>query len=261
MRKLIVNADDLGLTPGVNAGIARGLTAGIVSDTTLMVNTDHTAAAVLLLKEHGIRAAGLHLNLTYGAPVLPAAGVPSLVDASGRFRRPAEAAAAALRPDEAARELAAQVEKFQTLGLELTHLDSHHHVHAHPVLIDIAIDLARRLAVPMRQTSPDNRRRITAAGLACPDSFTTAFYGPGVSRENLTAILAGHTDGILEIMCHPAVADDLLPRISSYSSERQRELAILTDPAVKALLAEAGIELVSYTALKQAGGKEAGGAK
>lgn len=261
MRKLIINADDFGLTPGVNEGILRGLTAGIVSDTTLMVNTDHTAAAVALLKQSGRKAAGLHLNLTCGAPILPAADVPSLVDAAGRFRRPAVAAAVALKPVDAARELAAQVEKFLATGLEPTHLDSHHHIHAYPALQDIVIDLARRLAVPLRQTGPAHRKRITAAGVACPDHFTTAFYGAGVSRENLAAIIAGHQDGVLEVMCHPAVADDLLPRISSYSGDRPRELALLTDPAMKALLAEAGIELVSYAALIQAGNHTAGGNK
>lgn len=250
MKKLIVNADDLGLAPGVNQGIVHALTAGIVSDTTLMVNTDHTAAAVVLLRESGITAAGLHLNLTYGAPLLTATRVPSLVDANGHFRRPAEASAAALVPAEAARELAAQVEKFLATGLELTHLDSHHHIHAQPALIDIVIDLARRLAVPLRQTGPSIRRRIAGAGVACPDSFTTAFYGPGVSRENLTAIIAGHEGGVLEIMCHPAAADDTVAKISSYSGQRRRELAILTDPAMREFLEEQGIELINYTALK-----------
>lgn len=252
MRKLIINADDLGLTPGCNAGIVRGLNAGVVSDTTLMVNTDHTAAAVALLKENGIKAAGLHLNLTYGCPLLPAVSVPSIVDDSGRFRRPAEAAANAVNPAEAARELAAQAEKFLATGLSLSHLDSHHHIHGYPVLIDIVIDLARRLGVPLRQTGPAVRQRITAAGLACPDAFSTAFYGAGANRENFKAIVVSHRNGILEIMCHPAADDGLLAKVSSYSGERQRELAILTDPAIKDFLREQGIELVGFAALKAA---------
>jgi predicted glycoside hydrolase/deacetylase ChbG (UPF0249 family) len=251
MRKLIINADDLGLTPGCNRGIVRAMTAGLVSDTTLMVNTAFTDEAVALLKAHGL-AAGLHLNLTYGRPLLPAGETPSLVDARGNFHRPVNRVVAVCEPREAERELAAQVERFLATGLTLTHLDSHHHAHSYPEILDVAIGLARKLKVPLRQTGSAVRARIVAFGVPTPDAFSDAFYGPGATRENLQAVLRAHGGGVLEIMCHPAEADDLLARTSSYSAERQRELAILTDPAMKDFLAAEDIELVGFSALKQA---------
>lgn len=251
MRRLIINADDLGLTPGCNRGIVRAMTAGLVSDTTLMVNTAHTADAVALLKAHGL-AAGLHLNLTYGRPLLAGADVASLVEPDGGFHRPVNRVVAVCEPREAERELTAQVEKFLATGLTLTHFDSHHHAHSYPEILDVAIGLARQLGVPLRQTGPAVRSRIVAFGIPTPDAFSDTFYGPGATADNLRAIIRAHRGGVLEIMCHPAEADDLLARTSSYSGERLRELAILTDPAMKDFLAAEGVELVGFAALKEA---------
>lgn len=249
MRRLIINADDLGLTPGCNAGIIQALTAGIVSDTTIMINTDHAADAVARLRANGL-AAGLHLNLTYGHPLLPGKDAASLVDKKGAFHRPVNRVVAVCEPREAERELTAQIEKFLATGLTLTHLDSHHHAHSYPELLDVAIGLARRLGVPLRQTGPAVKARIVAFGVPTTDAFSDAFYGPGATLSNLQAILRGHSDGVLEIMCHPADADDMLAEVSSYSAERQRELAILTSPEMKEFIAAEGIELVSFAALK-----------
>ncbi len=249
MRKLIINADDLGLTPGCNEGIVRAMTAGLVTDTTLIINTAHAADAVVRLKAAGL-AAGLHLNLTYGRPLLLGRDVPSLVDAAGGFHRPVNRVVAVCEPQEAERELTAQVDRFLSTGLTLTHLDSHHHAHSYPELLDVAIGLARRLGVPLRQTGPAVRARIVAFGIPTPDAFSDAFYGPGATADNLRTIIAGHGDGVLEIMCHPATDDDLLPQTSSYSAERQRELAILTDPAMKDFVVAQGIELVGFAALQ-----------
>lgn len=250
MLKLIINADDLGLSPGCNQGIIRAMTEGVVSDTTLLVNTDHTADAVARLKAAGL-GAGLHLNLTHGRPLLPAREVPSLVDAAGLFHRPVNRVVAVLEPHEAELELTAQVEKFLAAGLALTHLDSHHHAHSYPELLEVVISLARRLDVPLRQTGPAVRTRIAAAGIPCPDAFSDAFYGPGVTADSLRAIISGHGQGVLEIMSHPADPDDVLPVISTYHAERGRELAILTDPAVREYIIGRGIELVSFAALKR----------
>jgi predicted glycoside hydrolase/deacetylase ChbG (UPF0249 family) len=251
MRKLIVNADDLGLTPGCNQGIIRAMTEGIVTDTTLLINTDYTADAVARLKASGL-AAGLHLNLTYGRPLLPGGDASSLVDANGAFHRPVNRIVAVCEPREAERELSAQIEKFLSTGLTLTHLDSHHHAHSYPEILDVAIGLARKLKVPLRQTGSAVRARIVAFGVPTPDAFSDAFYGPGATAENLRAIIGGHGDGVLEIMCHPAAADDLLAEVSSYSAERRRELAILTSPEIKEYIAAQGIELVSFAALHAA---------
>lgn len=249
MRQLIINADDLGLTPGCNAGILRALTEGIVSDTSLMINTEFTKDAVSGLKARGICRVGLHLNLTYGTPLLPAAEVPSLVDGEGRFKRKIAVAAPGMRQTEVERELSAQVEKFLATGLGLTHLDSHHHAHSYPEVREVVIALARKLEVPLRQTSEELRKRIVAANVATTDFFSVNFYGQGVNLANLQAIIAKHRQGTLEIMCHPAIPEELIYRISSYNSWRERELALLTSREMVDFLKENGVRLIGFDAL------------
>ncbi|MBP2652069.1 MAG: YdjC family protein [Firmicutes bacterium] len=249
MLKLIINADDLGLTPGCNAGIVQAMTQGLISDTTLMINMEHAPAAVELLKTNGINKVGLHLNLTCGRPVLAVSEVPTLVDGEGRFRRKVVQAVQFMSAKEVEQELNAQVEKFLATGLTLTHLDSHHHAHSYPVVLDIAIKLAQRLNVPMRQTSPVVRDKITAAGVLSPEWFTTDFYEQGVNSTNLQNIIAAHDGGVLEIMSHPAQEDPMLFSVSSYNSWRFKELEILTSSQMRAFLQEQGIELISFLEL------------
>lgn len=250
MLQLIINADDLGLTPGCNAGILHALTEGIVSDTTLMVNTQFTQEAVAGLKERGINRVGLHLNLTYGTPLLPAGELPSLVDAQGCFKRKIALSAPVMRMAEAERELYAQVEKFQATGLGLTHLDSHHHAHSYPGIKEIAIALAKKLGVPLRQTGEELKREILGAGLATTDFFSVDFYEQGISLENLQTIIGNHREGTLEIMCHPGMLEELIHQISSYNSWRVKELAVLTSRKMRDFIKEKGVRLVNFDALR-----------
>ena len=246
MVQLIINADDLGLTPGCNAGIVKAMTERIVSDTTLMTNTAYTEDAVARLKSHGITKAGLHLNLTFGKPLCPVSEVPSLVDEKGFFRRPVEQAVLSINAREAERELTSQVEKFLATGLNMTHLDGHHHVHGYPEILDIVIDLARQLQVPVRQSGETVRCRLTEAGVVTTDSISLHFYGPGATMENLRTIISNHHQGTLEIMCHPAEHDPLLYEISSYNVWRERELAVLTSPEMIRFIKEQGIALTGF---------------
>jgi predicted glycoside hydrolase/deacetylase ChbG (UPF0249 family) len=250
MLRLIINAYDLGLTPGCNAGIVQALTTGIVSDTTIMINTDHAQAAVALLKESGISQAGLHLNLTFGVPVSPLEEVPSLVDDNGRFHRKIAQSVKLLNPQEVELELRAQIAKFLSTGLRLTHLDSHHHAHSYPELLDIVVSLARQLNTPLRQTSAAVKQKIISAGVTTADNFSLGFYEQGATRENLQQIILSHGDGVLEIMCHPAQGEKLIYEISNYNSCREKELAILTTPEMKDFLRTNAVELISFADLR-----------
>lgn len=249
MLKLIVNADDFGLTPGCNKGILRGLTEGIVSDTTILINAGFAAEGIEMLKASGISHAGLHLNLTFGEPVLPAGEVSSLVDPNGRFHRRAAALLPVADHAEAELELRAQISKFLASGLTLNHLDSHHHIHGYPELLDMVVRLAKELHVPLRQTSPNVRRFITDAGVKATNHFSMQFYGPTVSEELLKEIVASCGDGVLEIMCHPADPDPVLAELSTYSECRGKELAVLTSCSIKAFLHEQDIQLISFAEL------------
>ncbi|HSL81977.1 MAG TPA: ChbG/HpnK family deacetylase, partial [Thermoanaerobaculia bacterium] len=92
---LIVNADDLGRTPGVNAGIFAAHEGGVVSSATLMVASPAAEEAAAALPRHPGLGVGLHVTLTGSVPVLPPARVPSLVDAAGRLPRWPEGVAGA----------------------------------------------------------------------------------------------------------------------------------------------------------------------
>ena len=249
MLKLIVNADDLGLTPGCTDGIIKGLTKGIVTDTSLMVNTPFTDEAVSKLKENGIERVGLHLNVSWGRPLLPAGEVPSLVDENGFFRRKVAQAAYGMRLDEVRRELAVQAERFMATGLGLTHLDSHHHAHSFSPITEAALELAKQFGVPLRQTNDGLRETIRRQGLVTTDAIELDFYEQGVNLEHLKQILIEHPEGTLEIMCHPAETDELLYDISSYNSWRDKELAILTSREMRSFIEEQGIQLISFDGL------------
>jgi hypothetical protein len=250
MLELIINADDLGLTPGCNDGIVSAITKGIVTETTLMINTSYTQDAVTKLKQQDINRIGLHLNLTFGEPIVPAAQVPSLVDAHGRFNRKIAKAVTVMNPVEIKRELSAQVEKFLATGLGLTHLDSHHHAHTYPEIIEIAINLAQQLGVPLRQGNEAVRQKIRAAGVATTDSISLDFYEQGANLQNLKEIIQSHPQGTLEIMCHPAKPDQLLYDISSYHTWREQELAVLTSPEIREFMEDNDVRLVGFDALR-----------
>lgn len=250
MLDLIVNADDLGLTPGCNDGIIQAITKGIVTDTTLMVNTDYTQDAIEKLQQHGITRVGLHLNLTLGEPILSAGQVPSLVDVNGRFRRKAAETVPLMKIDDIKRELEAQVEKFLSYGLSLTHLDSHHHAHTYEQVIDIAIGLAQQLHVPLRQGNDTVRQTIRKAGIATTDWISLSFYEQGANMNNLKHIIQSHPCGTLEIMCHPAEPDQLLYDISSYNHWRKQELAVLTSQEMRDYIVNNGVRLVGFDALQ-----------
>ncbi|MDF2568718.1 MAG: YdjC family protein [Sporomusa sp.] len=250
MLDLIINADDLGLTPGCNEGIIQAITAGIVTDTTLMVNTCYTQDAIEKLKQHGLTRVGLHLNLTFGEPVLSASQVPSLVDVNGRFRRKVAETVPLMNAVDVKRELNAQVEKFLASGLGLTHLDSHHHAHTQPVILEIAIELAQQLHVPLRQGDNSVRQAIRKAGIATTDSISLTFYEQEATLNNLKQIIQGHPCGTLEIMCHPAKPDQLLYDISSYNHWREKELAVLTSQEIRDFIENNSVRLVGFDALQ-----------
>ena len=248
MLRLIVNADDFGLTPGCNAGIVKGLTEGIISDTTIMINSQYAPDAVRLFKEQGLNRAGLHLNLSYGAPVSPPGEVASLVDDKGLFPRKIDRSIPNMKAAEIERVLWAQMDKFLATGLTLTHIDSHHHAHAYPQAIDIVIDMAKKQGVPLRHTD-EVKAKIMAAGVKTTDYFSMDFYGEKATMENLTGIIKKYETGVLEIMSHPGESEELIFSISSYNVARTRELAIMTSAEMKNFLAANNIELISFAEL------------
>lgn len=245
-RRLIVNADDLGRSPGVNAGIFAAHERGIVTSATLMVGFSAAVSAAAELAEHPRLGVGLHVTLSGARPLLPRDQVPSLVDENGDLpRRPDPDWQA--EPAEIEREVRAQLARFRELtGRWPTHFDSHHHSHRVPRVTDVLVTLARELGVPVRRASSEVATRLAAAEVATTDSFVESFYGDGAQREVLLEILAGIGPGVTELMVHPGQVDDELRAGSTYLEDRERELAILTDPAVIAAVAQQGLRLATF---------------
>lgn len=245
-RMLIVNADDFGLTAGVNRGVIESHQRGIVTSATMMVNMPGFADAVAQAAGHPGLAVGLHLNLTYGRPLSPPEELPSLVDEDGGFVRREDHAPRNGAPAEIRAEFLAQARRFLATGLPLSHLDTHHHLHRAENLLDLVADLAGLLRVPVRCL---DERAMRARGLA-PLARYVDFFGGSRGVERLLALLPSLTDGITEIPCHPGYADDELCRLSPLNLEREWELRTMVDPRVAAAVAEGGIVLTNYLRLR-----------
>lgn len=248
-RQLIVAADDFNLTTGVSQGIVEGHLRGILTSTAVMANLPGLEGNAARLTAAPRLAVGLHVNLTLGAPVLPPERVPSLVGPEGRFPRDrarlAHSAAAEVRA-----EVRAQAERFRAaLGRPPGHLDSHHHVHAQPVVLAAVLDLAAALAVPVRAVSPEMQTAIRARGLCCPDRFVGDVAEAAYWTVERLRRLAGELgEGVTELCSHPGRWDPALA-ISSYGRQREIELRAFCDPAARAAFAAAGVELISYREL------------
>ena len=235
VRQLIVNADDFGRSPGINAGILEAYARGIVTSATAMVLEKAAGRGIREAAEiaPGL-SLGLHFALTGGGPPASAPGdVPNLAP-GGRFRRRPEELPAALPPAEIAAELEAQIGAFASLARRPpSHLDSHHHVALHPSVEPVFAAAARRHSLPVRASSESALRTLRAAGVKTPDRFVDRFYAEGATLETLERILAELPDGTTELMCHPGRADAELKAGSTYVDEREGEIRVLCDPALR----------------------------
>ncbi|MEK6272494.1 MAG: ChbG/HpnK family deacetylase [Actinomycetota bacterium] len=221
MRYLIVNADDLGQTSGINRGIAEAHGRGVVTSASLLVDEPASAEAAGLSAELPELSIGLHVKITdeYARPLI------DLRDATALSA-----------------ELCRQVELFQALlGRGPTHLDSHHNVHLQPAAAPHFGELAQKHGLALRGCSPIR--------------YFPRFFGQWdgethleqISIESLLAMFerdVGH--GFTELSCHPGYVDATLT--STYSIEREAELHTLCDPLIRSRLDELGVELVSSAA-------------
>ncbi|MDZ5608128.1 chitin disaccharide deacetylase [Bacillus pseudomycoides] len=234
MIRLIVNADDFGLTEGTNYGIIEGHVNGIVNSTTMMMNMPGTEHAVRLAKEYKSLGVGVHLVLTAGKPLLT--DVPSLVSKDGFFHKQSTVREGNINPTDVEREWTTQIEKFLSSGLTPTHLDSHHHVHSLPILHDVLERLAEKYNVPIRRCEQERAIRPFS------DVFYSDFYSDGVQEDYFVKLKERVQDGkTVEVMAHPAYIDPELVKRSSYVMDRVKELRILTESDLPE-----GMELVKF---------------
>jgi chitin disaccharide deacetylase len=151
-RFIIINGDDFGFSTGVNQAIIQAHEQGILTSTSLMVTGDAVEEAVNLAKNHPNLGVGLHLVLVCGKSALPPSQIPQLVDGNGDFSDSPLQAGLRYYFNNAARnqlkqEIRAQLEKFRATGLPLSHVDGHLHLHMHPVVMGILVDLAKEFEI------------------------------------------------------------------------------------------------------------------
>ena len=187
MIPVVINADDFGLTEGVCAGIVKAIQAGGVTATTAMACVP---GAVERLKRWAPKIPGhigAHLQLTSGAPVLPPERVPSLVQDGGQF--PAIRKQVRARTEEILFEWRAQIELLRCAGIELTHLDSHHHIHRLPSALPAFCELAKQYGLPARALDAETTRSLRTAGVPCVGRTLTDWYGGELSAGSLVNVL------------------------------------------------------------------------
>jgi predicted glycoside hydrolase/deacetylase ChbG (UPF0249 family)/glycosyltransferase involved in cell wall biosynthesis len=268
---LIVHADDYGLAPGINRAIEESLQAGTVSSASILLGGPHADEALAWAAAHPQYDYGIHLNLTQGRPILPPKEIPTLVTPSGEFASLrvflTRFLAHRVRMHEIRKEWRAQVARARAAGVRISHLDSHQHVHLLPRIFSRGMaPLARqdRLAVrvmdgPVRGHAPwphpkslllalASRRAIKAeSGLPiAAHGFGAAFMRQPTVRL-LRRILSGAKPGkVYEFVVHPGRVDaELRSSGDAYLEGREKEAAFLASEEFRAVLRNAGVEILS----------------
>jgi predicted glycoside hydrolase/deacetylase ChbG (UPF0249 family) len=209
-RLLIVNADDFGLSRGVNEGIIEAHTHGVVTSVSLMVARAGAEHAAELARRHPALSVGLHFEQD------------DQVDLDD--------------PDQAAQAFARQLGRFRDLiGGDPTHVDSHHHLHAEKERLTVFTELVASLAVPLRH---DGRVPYLGGFYGTPDRSS-------ISRDHLLEMIRAEVgEGFTEIGCHPArITGDFE---SSYLDDRAVELETLTGAGLREEIEASGVKLISY---------------
>lgn len=278
MRRLIINADDLGVNAQRTHGIFQCIEFGVVTSATLLPNCQDSDRAAKHARERGL-AIGLHLNLTEEYPLSKPADISTLIEGNGMFmerhRLRAALDAGEVKSEHIEREVRAQVEWFFDTYGNPTHIDSHHHIHIHTAVANALLPVLERYAIrfvripyevpippfgfvvseeQIELTQKINEQALIAKelygayGITGTDHFRGMCLAGNASLKNMRHVLSKLPEGTTELMVHPGSAItygtpfDLDP-------QRQTELRMLMDPSIREMIDEKGIELITYADL------------
>ena len=279
MSRLIVNADDFGLTAGVNRAIIELHKAGVLTSATLMARAAGTEQAIDLARSAPSLGVGCHVVLVDGEPLLKPKDLPSLVDQhTGAFQPKLGAflqklLAGRISETEIEAEAAAQIALLQSRGLHLTHIDAHKHAHMFPAVLKPllraakaagirairnpfepawsqratpGLQLVRRFELMLtRRYEPEFRRLVAEAGFATTDGAIGVLATGTLDATTVASLISAMPDGIFELVSHPGYNDAALAKVNtrllaSREAERNSLQKIKQFPAV---------ELVSFASL------------
>lgn len=276
--KLIVHADDFGLTDGVNEGIRQAHMNGILTSTSIIANGSAFEHALGILEQIPTLDTGIHLTLVEEKPLNDQNQIQSLTGANGRFLGNAKIfmqryLTGQIIISEVRKELEAQIKKVRDHGLKISHIDGHQHLHMLPNILKVTLELAKEYNIPAIRIPNENlswymfkHRRMymriielmilkifcmfsKKPGITVPDHFAGFYFGGNLKKENLLTLLNNiPRSGICEIMCHPGSDDSETP-YSHWNYHGFEELKALTDPEVINYIQQENIQLIAYDGL------------
>ncbi|HET7209623.1 MAG TPA: ChbG/HpnK family deacetylase [Terriglobales bacterium] len=285
MRRLITNADDFGLTCGVNRGISEAHARGLLTSATLMATGAAFEDAVRTAGEHPNLSVGCHIVLVDGTPVSNSGRIPTLVsNSSASFRHKISSLAIGnmlgkIDEDEIEAEAMAQFRKIQSAGVTISHFDTHKHAHMLPAVLRALLRAAKQCGIPavrnpfgprrtfftaelrfrpqlwkrylqvnaLRAYYPGFQSAVREAGLATPDGSLGVISTGSMDLATFRRILQSLPDGTWELVCHPGYNDEDLSRVTTRLREsRDQERRLLTSAAAREEVNRAAIELISY---------------
>jgi hopanoid biosynthesis associated protein HpnK len=284
VRRLIVNADDFGLTRGVNRAIVEASSNGIVTSSTLMANGQAFEDAIVHAKSASRLSIGCHVVLVDGSPVLGGQQASTLFDQKaddGRFYDglgafALRAVSGRVDADEIEAEVTAQIRKLQSAGVSVSHLDTHKHTHILPQVLRALLRAARTCGVPavrnpfgpvrfsilakyprlwkrygqvtvLNRLGGRFRNSVTNAGMLTTDGTVGVVATGAMDSYLFRSIVDSLPEGTWELVCHPGYNDAELGSIRTRLREsRAVELRLLTSPKALELLVRSGVQLISY---------------
>lgn len=283
VRRLIINADDYGLTPGVNRAIIEAHRTGVLTSATLMANASAFDHAVQLTRSMPNFDVGCHIVLVDGFPVLHPSEIPTLISGErpGKFNGSLSsfarrAIAGRINPEQIEREAIAQISKLQSAGIPVSHIDTHKHLHILPQILRPLLRAANacrvhairnpfgRIALSLIAPRPKlwNRwgkltllntlagkfcRTVEAAGMITPSGSLGIAATGSLDDPLFRFIVENVPEGTWEFVTHPGYNDNDLNRVRTrLRSSRETELRLLVSSRTRASLAASGTELISY---------------
>lgn len=279
MKKLIVNADDFGLSSGTNRAIIDLYNEGIVTNTTILVNHKAFNEAISLYKKNTGLGLGLHINLLDGHCVANPNKLGSLVNNNGEFLQSPyllylRLISGSISKSEVEYELRMQIEKLLSENVAILNLDGHQHIHFFPVIYDVVLSLMNKYGIKRIRFPHDNiivnekaspqrtfvctalkyysltrQKKLIQSNILFPKYFCGVRKVGNINKTYLLKFCEKLPDGITELMCHPAyLSDDL--RVLKYhwvnNHNFKEETIALMDADVKQKLKKMDIQLINY---------------
>lgn len=281
MKKLIINADDFGLNELVNSAIIEGYKNGFITSTTIMPSGVAFDNAIELAKENPALGIGVHLTLVAERSVSDPKKVPTLVNKEGYFAQQypqflLQYMLGRININDIRRELKAQVEKVANAGINITHIDSHQHLHIIPEILKVAIDIAKEHKIKAIRIPDESylffgsypfslfrfvarcgltylarlaRHNVRKNNLVAPNHFFGMLAGGNMQEKYLSEIIRQIPEGVSEIMVHPGSSNKLLRTKHNWEYHWEEELLAVTSKHVGILINNNDINLVSFREL------------